>query len=77
MVYLRLSDLQTKDIISTKDGRKLGRIIDVEIENDGRITYLVVEQKKKFKTLIGGGMDVSFNFTSIVKIGEDVILIDV
>jgi len=69
--------MQTKDIISTKDGRKLGRIIDVEINEEGKITYLIVEHKKKFRSILGNGMDASFNFNQIVKIGEDVILIDV
>ena len=37
-----LSELQSKDIISTKDGRRLGRIIDAEINNQGQIITLVL-----------------------------------
>ena len=32
-----LSELQQKDIISINDGRKIGKIIDVEINEDGSI----------------------------------------
>ena len=41
---MNLSELQTKDIISLKDGRKIGRIIDVEINENGSIKYLMIEQ---------------------------------
>ena len=37
-----LSDLQSKDIISVKDGRRIGRIVDAEINNQGRIIYLII-----------------------------------
>ena len=74
---MRLSEMQKKDIISTKDGRKLGRIIDVEINEEGKIIYLIVEQRRKVRSLLGTSIDASFNFNQIVKIGEDVILIDV
>ena len=32
---MRLADLQLKDIVNVKDGRRLGRIIDAEIERWG------------------------------------------
>ena len=37
-----LSDLQTKDLISIKDGRRIGRIIDAEINTDGLLIYLII-----------------------------------
>lgn len=71
-----LSDLQTKDIISVKDGRRIGRIIDAEINNQGRIIYLVVEEKKNIKKIMLSSADSKISFDSITKIGEDVILVD-
>ena len=74
---MHLSDLQIKDIVSIRDGRKLGKIIDVEINHeDGKIIRLIVEQKKKLKSLLTSDSDTSVLFSQIVKIGEDVILID-
>ena len=74
---MRLSELQTKDIISTKDGKKIGKIIDVDISDDGKINFLIVEPKKFIRTVIGTGKDSSIAFTQINKIGEDVILVDI
>ena len=71
-----LSDLQSKDIISVKDGRRLGRIVDAEINNQGRIIYLIIEEKKAFKKIIVSTEDTKVSFDEITKIGEDVILVN-
>lgn len=72
-----LSDLQAKDIISVKDGRKIGRIIDAEINNQGRIIYLLIEEKKSLKKFIVSTSDAKISFDDITKIGEDVILVNI
>ena len=69
------SELRAKEVINTQDGRKLGRICDVVLcYPDGRWVGVVVP----------GGRGFSFKKNSlfidlrrIVKIGEDVILVDV
>ncbi len=71
-----LSDLQTKDIISTKDGRRIGRIVDAEITPQGSITFLIVEEKKNLKKFIANSNDTKISFDNITKIGEDVILVN-
>jgi len=71
-----LSDLQSKDIISTKDGRRIGRIIDAEITTQGTIIYLIIEEKKNFKRFIVSSGDTKVSFDNITKIGEDVILVN-
>lgn len=71
-----LSDLQSKDIISTKDGRRIGRIIDAEITPQGTIIYLIIEEKKNFKRFIVSSGDTKVSFDNINKIGEDVILVN-
>lgn len=70
-----LSDMQTKDIINTKDGNNLGRIIDAKIDSAGKVSYFVVEEKKLLRKVTRGG-EITFAFESIKKIGEDVILVD-
>lgn len=74
---MRLSDLQSKDIVSLKDGRKIGRIIDVEIDAEGKVLFLLIEQRKMMRNFVMGGSDTTIPFTHISKIGEDVILVDV
>lgn len=70
-----LSDLQSKDIINMKDGNNLGRIVDAKIDNTGKITYFVAEERKFIRKVTRGG-EITFTYESIKKIGEDVILVD-
>ena len=71
-----LSDMQSKDIINTKDGNNLGRIIDAKIDNTGKISYFVVEERKLLRKVTRNG-EITFTFDKIKKIGEDVILVEV
>ena len=43
---MRISDLQLKDIVNINDGKKIGNIIDVKINEKGDMEGLVVEQSK-------------------------------
>lgn len=70
-----LSELQNKDIISIKNGVNLGRIVDVEINNEGHILGFVAEEKKLFRKVLKNS-EMSFKFKDIVKIGSDVILVN-
>ena len=42
---MRLSDLQTKEIINMNTGKRLGVIIDVILDLSGNIKSLVLEEK--------------------------------
>lgn len=70
---VRLSELQLKEIVDVKDGRRIGMIIDVVVDNEGNINKLIIEDKRgrrfskeEYEVLWG----------KIVKIGDDIILID-
>ena len=69
-----LSSLQDKDIINLNDGRKIGSIIDVYINEDGFIEEMNV-QKKRF--LFFSSSIVNIKWNEIDKIGKDVILVNV
>lgn len=43
---MRLSDLQNKDVINMRDGKKIGNIIDITIEDNGNMHSLIVEHSK-------------------------------
>lgn len=75
-VFMRISDLQTKDVINQSDGRNIGRIIDMDIQDNGTINYFIVEPRKIMKKLNIYNNETSINISQIVKIGEDVILVD-
>ena len=72
---MKMSELQDKDIINLKDGKNIGRIIDLEVTNEGIISYIIAEPKQFFKLNVYN-KETSFTFKQIVKIGKDVILVD-
>lgn len=73
---MRVSDLQIKDVISLFNGKKLGRIIDIEIKENGIIDYFIVEPKKFFR-FFSKNEEVNVSISQIKKIGEDVILVEI
>ena len=75
---MRLSDLQNKDIVNVIDGKNIGNIIDVNInESNGNIVSFVIEPNKNFFKLFSRGSDTVIHWEHITKIGEDVILVKI
>lgn len=72
---MRLSDLQSKDIVNIIDGKKVGKIIDVVIDDRGNMLSLVIQRTKMFRILPNGN-EVEVKWDQIKKIGEDVILVN-
>lgn len=73
---MRMSDMQSKDIVNVKDGKRIGRISDVVVSEAGEILYLVVEPTKFIKRYAGFGAETNITFEQIIKFGSDVILVD-
>lgn len=73
---MRISDLQSKDVVNQSDGRNIGRIIDMDIMENGVVNYFVVEPKKILKRFNIYNNETSIKLDEIVKIGEDVILVN-
>ena len=69
-----LSDLQSKDVVSIKSGDNLGRIIDVEINEEGKIINIYAETRKLFRKYFSND-EMIFKFNDIEKIGTDCILV--
>lgn len=72
---MRLSELQNKDIINILDGKKIGNIIDILIDPEGKMTGLLVEQSKFFMSMFSNHEGMEIKWEQIEKIGEDVILV--
>ncbi len=70
---MRLSDLQSKNIITT-DGKLIGNIIDVVIEN-GTIKYLIVEKTKFLISMFTSKDEVEIKWSQIKTIGDDAIIV--
>ena len=72
---MRLSDLQSKNIVNVTNGKNIGNIIDVSINMDGTIDYLILETNKNLFSFNRDG-ETKINWRDITKIGEDVILVN-
>ena len=73
---MKLSSLQSKDIININDGKCIGNIVDVNIDNEGRTLVLLVEKYKFLMSLFRNSI-VEIKWNQIRKIGTDVILVDI
>jgi YlmC/YmxH family sporulation protein len=72
---LSFSDLRTKEVVNTQDGRKLGKVCDI---------VLCYPENRWLGIVAPGGRSFGFKRNSvfidlkhIIKIGEDVVLVDV
>ncbi len=66
-------ELKAKEVVNTQDGRKLGKVCDVVLcYPDNRWIGLIVPSGKGFKK-----NELFIELKNIVKIGEDVILVNV
>lgn len=72
---MKMSELQDKDIINVKDGKNIGRIIDLEVTTDGVINNIIAEPSN-FLRFNSFNKETSIKFKQIVRIGKDVILVD-
>ena len=70
---MRLSDLQSKDVINVTSGKKIGTIIDANVSNDGFIDEIIVDNGKFFSKF--SSSETKINWVDVKKIGEDVILV--
>lgn len=74
---MNLSDLQNKEVIDISSGRRIGTIIDVVVSSSGMISKLILEDRKSTRKFLSSGKeDISLEWKQIVKIGDDIILVD-
>jgi len=77
VLVLRVSDLREKEIVNILDGRRIGFIGDLDVDvQEGRIRALIVLGQGKLLGLFGRDDNVYIAWDKIVKIGLDVILVD-
>ena len=67
---MRLSDLQSKDVINISDGKCIGNIID------GKAIVLLVEKYRFFVSFFSNNV-IEIKWNQIKKIGKDVILVSI
>ena len=74
----RLQDLRRKEVINICDGCRLGFVGDVDIKvPEGQVAAIVVFGPCRFFGLFGRDSDYVIPWSSIKKIGGDIILVEV
>lgn len=73
----RSSDFRQKEVINVSDGRRLGFVSDVEIDlEQGKVEAIVLPGVGKLLGFFGKDNEFIIPWNKIVKIGEDIILVD-
>lgn len=73
-----LSELRYKEVIDVHTGLRLGYIFDAEFDDaEGRIISVVTPGRAKLFGLLGREDDYVIPWGSIVKLGSDIILIEI
>ena len=69
-----LSEMQQKDVIDLETGANLGKMTDAEVDIKGQIIRFTAEPRRFFRRLFKSS-ESTINYSDIVKIGTDVILV--
>jgi YlmC/YmxH family sporulation protein len=74
---LKISELRLHDVINVIDGKRLGMIrdIDIDVEN-GRVKAIILPGSNRMFNFLAKNEEVVVPWENIVKIGVDVILVE-
>lgn len=73
---MKISDLQDKNIINIIDGKNVGKISDLEIDEQGKVINIYAMPKRILFKIFSSNKETIFTINDIKKIGEDVILVE-
>jgi len=76
---VKVSDLRTREVINVADGRRLGPIKDIDINlEEGRINAIILPGHGggRLMGILGREEEIVVPWQKIMKIGVDVILVD-
>ncbi len=74
---MKISDLQDKTVININDGKNLGNIVDLEMDNNGQIINFTSIPRRHIFRLFLSNKETIFKMSDIKKIGQDVILVEI
>ncbi|GAF66159.1 hypothetical protein BTS2_3059 [Bacillus sp. TS-2] len=79
MTMMKISDLQSKDIVNMENGKRLGHLSDLDINlTTGKIEAMIINGANKVMGLLGRNeQEVIIPWSNIIKIGSDVIIVEV
>ncbi|QGT99701.1 YlmC [Candidatus Syntrophocurvum alkaliphilum] len=75
---VKISDIRNREIINILDGKKLGNIIDIELDlENGRILAFILPGRMRGFSIFSKREEVVVPWDKIIRIGRDVILVEV
>ncbi len=75
---IKASELMEKEVVNVTDGKKIGMIIDFEVDlNKGKINAVIVPDGDRIMGLFSKETEHEIRWNHIKKIGEDIILIEI
>ena len=75
---MRFSEFSKKEVVNIKDGKCLGCVCDLLFDEcQGRIEAMIIKGPAKWFHCVGYDSEYIINWGCIVRIGPDVILVDV
>ncbi|SDY44530.1 sporulation protein, YlmC/YmxH family [Proteiniborus ethanoligenes] len=74
---VKATDLREKEVINVRDGTRLGLISDIEVNLEkGTVEAIMLPGPGRILGLFGKNLDYVIKWQNIVRIGSDVILVD-
>lgn len=75
---IKISDLRARDVVNILDGKKLGNIIDIDLDlENGRVISLVLPGRTRGFSIFSKREDIVVPWNKIIRIGRDVVLVEV
>lgn len=72
-----LSEIESKDVINVVDGKKVGCVIDLDIEiNSGQIITMFIQPYSGLLSIFKRDDRIIVPWDQIIKIGQDVIIVN-
>jgi len=75
---VKISDLRAREVVNILDGKKLGNIIDIDLDMErGKVLAFVLPGRLRGWSIFSRREEVIVPWEKIVRIGKDVILVEV
>ncbi|NLJ73267.1 MAG: YlmC/YmxH family sporulation protein [Syntrophomonadaceae bacterium] len=75
---IKISDLRARDVINILDGKKLGNIVDIDLDlENGRVVSLILPGRNRGFSIFSKREDITVPWDKIIRIGRDVVLVEV